>query len=77
MFFYQGVLPMPSSLHKQSQMYNFVLSEPNGTNTATMKLNNNWSRFMNVQRQLNKQLPQKNKMKTYVVIDYALKKIGH
>lgn len=40
MFFFQGVLPTPSSLQKQSHRDIFVLSKTNDTNTTTTILHN-------------------------------------
>ena len=39
-FFFQAVLPTPSSFHRQSQRHIFVFSKPNNTNTATTGLHN-------------------------------------
>ena len=70
MFFFQGVLSTPSSLHRQSQRYISVLSKPNSTNMVTTRLHNHvfffkwnettgdWSCFINVQSHLDKQLLQ-------------------
>ena len=68
MLFFQGVLPISSSLHRQFQGHNFVLSKPNDTNTATMRLHYHaifsivtivdWSSFINDQSHLDKGLPQ-------------------
>ena len=38
MFFFQGILPTPSSLYRQSQRHIFILSKPNDTIAAATRL---------------------------------------
>ena len=40
MFFFQGILPAPSSFYRQSQRHVFVFSKPNDTIAAATRLHN-------------------------------------